>query len=566
MRAILVWIEAVWQDLKYGVRQLWHSPGFTAAAVITLALGIGVNTSIFSLLNALLLRPLPGANTRGLLAIYRAGSRPCSYPDFLYFERRASAFSGLAVDASNESTVDIGDAGTSELILLEAVSYNYAAVLGARTSVGRWFSTEDERATGEQFPAVISYRLWQSRLGGNPQAIGSRIRVESQWYTVVGVATKEFVGMGPPIVTDVWLPLVQYARHNDYAARLVSDRLEGKVMVFGRLKPDVAPSKAEAQLNVVDAQLRREYPRAGGRVAALQVETPRGASDPGFRGMVGQSVTMLAVVVALVLLIACANIASLLLTRGVARRRELSIRIALGAGRTRVCRQMLIESLLLSLLGAVAGLAAAIWTNRIEARELLSLPSSIALGLDLSIDGRVLAFVLGASIVTTFLFGLMPALSLSKTDLVPALKGSDLRLETRHRRFTLRNVYAIAQVSLSLVLLIVAGLFIRALHKATTIDPGFNSRGLMSARIFVSKPEFNETTGRELYRRVLALTRNLPGVSGATLSYASPVIAMSECVVPDEGAGSQPAVTAGANIIGPDYFSTLGVPLVRGRA
>ncbi|MGP0070304.1 MAG: ABC transporter permease [Bryobacteraceae bacterium] len=565
MRAMVVCMEAVWQDLKYGVRQLWHSPGFTAAAAITLALGIGVNTSIFSLLNTLLLRPLPGANPSGLVAIYRAGNRPCSYPDFLDFERRATAFSGLAADTSNESTLDVGDSGASELILLEAVSYNYGLVLGSRTSLGRWFSTEDERATGEQFPAVISYRLWQSRFGGAPQAIGSRIRVESQWYTVVGVATKEFGGMGPPIVTDVWLPLVQYARHNDYAARLVSDRLEGKVMVFGRLKPDVAPAEAQAQLNLVDAQLRREYPRPGGRVAALQVETPRGASDPGSRRMVGQPMTMLAVVVALVLLIACANIATLLLMRGVARRRELSIRIALGAGRARVCRQMLIESLLLSLLGAAAGLAAAIWTNRIEVRELLSLPSPIALGLDLSIDWRVLAFVLGASIVTTFLFGLMPALSISKTDLVPALKGSGLHLETRHRRFTLRNVYAVAQVSLSLVLLIVAGLFIRALHRATRIDLGFNPRGLMSARLFVPKPEFNETTGRELYRRVLARTRTLPAVSGATLSYASPLIAMSECVVPDEEARSQPAMTAGANIIGPDYFSTLGIPLVRGR-
>jgi macrolide transport system ATP-binding/permease protein len=566
MRPIVVWIEAVRQDLKYGVRQLWHSPGFTAAAAITLALGIGVNTSIFSLLNALLLRPLPGANTSGLVAIYRGGNRPCSYSDFLDFQRRGSAFASLAADASNESTLDVGDSGTSELILLEGVSYNYAAVLGTRASLGRWFSAEDERAAMEQFPAVISYRLWQSRFGAAPQAIGSRIRVESQWYTVVGVAAQEFRGVGPPIVTDVWLPLVRYALHNDYAARLVNDRLEGNVMMFCRLKPGVGASEAQAQLNLVDAQLRREYPRPGGRVAALEVETPRGASDPGSRRMVGQPVTMLAIVVALVLLIACANIAALLLTRGVARRRELSIRMALGAGRARVCRQMMIESLLLSLLGAVAGLAAAIWTNRIETRELLSLPSPIALGLDLSFDGRVLAFVLGASIVTTFLFGLMPALSQSKTELVPALKGSEVRLETRRRRFTLRNLYAVAQVSLSLVLLIVAGLFIRALHRATRIDLGFNPRGLVSARVFVPKPEFNETTGRDLYRRVLALTRNLPGVSSATLSYASPLISMSECVVPDDAAGSHPAFTAGANIIGADYFSTLGIPLVRGRA
>jgi predicted permease len=566
MRAISVWSEAVWQDLKYGARQLWRSPSFTAAAAITLALGIGVNTSIFSLLNALLLRPLPGASTSGLVAIYRGDSRPCSYPDFLDFQQRGTAFSGLAADAPNESTLDVGDSGMSEMILVEGVSYNYASVLGTRPLLGRWFSAEDERAAAERFPAVISYRLWRSRFGAGPQAVGSRIRVESQWYTVIGVAAKEFRGLAPPIVTDVWLPLVRYALHNDYAARLVNNRQEAGVMMFGRLKPGVAASEAQAHLNLVDAQLRREYPRSGGRAAALDLETPRGASDPGSRRMVAQPAGMLAVVVALVLLIACANIATLLLTRGVGRRREVSIRIALGAGRARVCQQTLIESLLLSLLGAACGLAAATWTNHIQERAILSLPSPIAVGLDLSIDLRVLAFVLGASIVTTVLFGLMPALSLSGTELVPALKGIEVRLETHHRRFTLRNIYAVTQVTLSLMLLIAAGLFIRALSRASRIDLGFDPRGLLSARLFLPKPEFSETTGRDLCRRVLAYTRNLPGVSSATLSYASPMITASECVLPDDAARSRPALTAGANIVGPEYFSTLGIPLVRGRA
>ena len=281
--------------------------------------------------------------------------------------------------------------------------------------------------------------------------------------------------------------------------------------------------------------------------------------------MVAQPVSMLLVVVALVLLIACANIATLLLTRGVGRRREVSIRIALGAGRARVCQQTLIESLLLSLLGAAVGLAAAIWTNRIQERAILSLPSPIAVGLDLSIDLRVLAFVLGASIATTVLFGLMPAISLSRTELIPALKGSEGGLEAHHWRFTLRNLYAVAQVTISMMLLIVAGLFIRALDRARQVDPGFNPRGLLSARMFVPKPEFNEITGWDLCRRVLAQTSNLPGVSSVTLSYASPKIMMSECVVPDDAGTFQPALRGGANIIGPDYFSTLGIPLIRGR-
>ncbi|HUA20426.1 MAG TPA: ABC transporter permease [Bryobacteraceae bacterium] len=565
MQAVFVWIEATWQDLKYGLRQLWHSPGFTAAAAITLALGIGVNTSIFSLLNALLLRPLPGANTRGLVAIYRGDNRPCSYRDFLDFERRAIAFSGLAADASNESAMDAGDSATSELVLVEGVSFNYASVLETRALVGRWFAAADERTAEVEFPAVISYRLWQSQFGGDPRAVGRRVRVESQWYTIVGVASKEFQGLEPPIMTDVWLPLERYARHNEYAARLVNDRQGAGVVMFGRLKPGIAALAAQAQLNVVDAQLRREYPRPSVREAALTLATPRGATDPGSRSMVTPPLVMLAIVVALVLFIACANIATLLLTRGAARRRELSIRIALGAGRARVSKQMLAENFLISLLGTAGGLIAAVWTNRLEEKAILALPSPMAAGLDLAIDGRVLAFVLCASVITTLLFGLAPALSLSKTDLVPALQWNALRPENHHRRFRLRNLYAVAQVTVSLILLIVAGLFLRALHRASTIDLGFDPRGLVSARLFLPSPEFNAATARDLYRRILARTRSMAGVSHATLSYASPTIAMPECVAPDNAVGTERALAAGANIIGADYFSTLGVPLVRGR-
>ncbi len=562
----LSWPDAIRQDLKYGARQLGRNPGFTVAAVITLALGIGINTSIFSVLNALLLRPLPGANTAGLVSVYRGGSHPCSYPDFLDFQERNTAFSGLAADAPNQSTLDTGNSGTSELILVEAVSYNYASIVETRPALGRWFSAADERANGELFPAVISHRLWRSRFGAGPDAIGRQIRIESQWYTVVGVAAQEFRGIGPPVVTDVWLPLVRYPRHNSYAARLVNDRQETGVLVFGRLKPGVSAPAAQAQLKLVDAQIRRDYPRSGESVAPLELQTPRGAADPGTRLMVAQPLGMLAVVAALVLLIACANIATLMLTRGVSRRRDVSVRIALGASRARVCQQALIESLLLSLLGAAAALVAVIWTNRLQERAILMLPSPIAVGLDLSIDLRVLAFVLGASVVTTVLAGLIPALNLSRTELAPTLKGNEQRpLEARHRRLTLRNIYTVGQIAVSLILLVTAGLFIRAFEKASRIDPGFTPRGLLSARLFLPQPEFDKNTGTDLYRRALARTHGLAGVTSATLSYASPMIPWQECIVPDGARGSVPAVTAGANKIGPDYFSTLGVPIVRGR-
>lgn len=559
MLAILISAQTIGQDLRYGLRQLWSNPGFTAVAVLTLALGIGVNTSIFSLLNALMFRPLAVANSPGLFTIYRGNGRPCSYPDFLDFEQRAHAFSGLAADTTNESALDVGD--TSEVILAEAVSYNYAAVLEVKPSLGRWFAGEDDH--GGDLPAVISYRAWQSRFGGDPHVIGKRVRLESQWYTVVGVAPRDFQGMALPVLTEIWVPLVRYAQHNEFAARLVKDRFGSRVLMFGRVKPGVTASQAQAELNAVDVQLRQEYPRQEARPMALRVERARGTSDPSYRRLVVPVLMLLSAVVALVLLISCANVSNLLLGRGVSRRREVSIRLSLGASPGRICRQMLVESLLLSLMGAAAGLTAAHWTNRILEHGFSSAPSPIALGTRLSLDGRVLGFVLIASVVTTLLCGLLPAVQASRPDLVPALKGSEPL--SRNRMPALWNIGVVAQVALSLALLIVAGLFLRALQSARSIDPGFDARRLLFARLYVAKAQFNEAAGAALYRRIVDRARTLPGVRNATLSYASPTLTMSDCVAPDKASAFQQSITAGANIIGPSYFSTFGIPLVRGR-
>lgn len=556
---MLISAQTIWQDLKYGLRQLCSNPGFAAVAVSTLALGIGVNASIFSLVNVLILRPLAVPDSAGMFGIYRGDGRPCSYPDFLDFARRAHAFSALAADTTTESALDIGD--SSEVILLEAVSYSYATVLEIKPALGRWFAAEDERAGG--FPAVISYRTWQKRFGGDPGAIGRQVRLESQWYTVVGVAPQGFAGMAMPVLTAVWVPLVRYAQHNEFGARIVKDRVGGRVMMFGRLRPGATVSQARAEVNGLDAQLRRDYPRPEARRIALRVDTVRGTADPGYRRMVAPLLMLLSAVVGLVLLISCANVANLLLGRGVSRRREVSIRLAIGASRGRICRQLLLESLLLSLMGATAGLAAAQWTNRILERGVAAAPSDIVLEASLPLDERVLAFVLIASVATTFLFGLIPAWQVSRPDLVYALKGSETF--SRNRRLTLRNVSVVAQVTLSLALLVVAGLFLRALQRASSIDPGFDARRLLSARLYVAKPEFNEDAGLALYRRVVERARTLPGVRSATLSYASPMLTMSECVAPDQATSTPEPVSAGANIIGLDYFSTFGIPLLRGR-
>ena len=251
------------------------------------------------------------------------------------------------------------------------------------------FTRVAERTT--DFPAVISYRTWQSRLSGDAQVIGKQVRLESQWYTVVGVAPKDFQGMASPVLTGIWIPLPRYAQHNQFAARVFKSRDDDRVLIFGRLRPGVSGSQAQIELNTVDAQLRRDYPRAEKREAPLHIEPARGTPEPGYRRLVAPLLMLLSAVVALVLLISCANVANLLLGRGVARRREISVRLALGASRGRISRQMLVESLLLSLLGTAVGLAAALGANRFLERSLLSAPTPISLGTTLSLYVRVLA-------------------------------------------------------------------------------------------------------------------------------------------------------------------------------
>jgi predicted permease len=555
---ILTSLQAIRQDLKYGLRQLRSQPGFTVVAVATLALGIGVNTSIFSLLNALLLRPLAVEDGSGVIGVYRGDDRPCSWSDFVDFQQRSTAFSGLAADATNESALDIGD--TSEVILAEAVSYNYATVLEIKPLLGRWFTQEDERTT--EFPAVISYRTWQSRLNGDAHVIGKQVLLESQWYTVVGVAPKDFQGMASPVLTGIWIPLPRYAQHNQFAARVLKSRDDDRVLMFGRLRPGVSGSQAQIELNTVDVQLRHDYPRAEEREAPLHIEPARGTPDPDYRRMVAPLLMLLSAVAALVLLISCANVGNLLFGRGVARRREISVRLALGASRGRISRQMLVESLLLSVLGTAVGLAAALGANRFLEHRLLSAPTPISLGTTLSLDMRVLAFVLIASIATTLLFGTIPAWQVSRPDLLSALKRNEASF--RNRRLTFRNLSVVAQVTLSFVLLIVAGLFLRALQTAIKIDPGFDAQKLLAARLYVAEPEVDRAAGLVLYRRVVDHVRMLPSIRNATLSYASPMLTMSECVAPDRAGFSQP-ISAGANVVGSNYFSTFGIPIVRGR-
>jgi predicted permease len=556
-------LDSLVHDFIYAWRQIRLSPGFTAVAVLTLALGIGVNTSIFSLLNALLLRPLPVPEPSRLVTLFRGDSRPCSYPDYLDFRDHNRVFSGLAADLPNETALDTGE--SSEVTLVESVSYNFADVLRTEPVLGRWFSSDDERRAPGEFVAVISYRIWQSRFAGSPGVLGKQVRLESQPYTVIGVAAKDLQGMSQPILTDLWVPIAAYSRHNQFAADAMRNRLAAKVMLIGRLNAGTSPEIAQAAMNVIDHTLQHDYSRSKSHVEPLRAEVARGVSDPGNRRAATAPVALLMAVVAMVLLIACANIANLLLAHGIMRRREMAIRVAVGASRLRIVRQCLVESLLLALLGTAFGVLAAYWTNRYLEAKIAAAPGMIAVGAALAIDWRVLAFAFGATLLTTLVFGIVPAIQASKPDLIPALKGENSADHSRHHWFRLRNLYVLAQVTVSLMLLIVSGLFIRALHNASGLNPGFDAGRVLSVRLYLAKPDFAEPAGIDLYNRALDLVRALPGVRNATLSYASPSISSSECVAVPSRGGEARALTAGSNIVGTHYFATLGVPLLAGR-
>ncbi len=555
--------ETLLQDARYGLWQLRRNPGFTVVAVLTLALGIGANTAIFSLLNTLFLRPLPVADPGRVVEVYRGEVWPCSYQDYLDFRDRNHIFVGLIADLPSESGLDVG--GNSQVIQAEGVSGNYADVLRTKPLLGRWFSTEDERAAG-QFPAVISYRVWQSSFEGDKQVLGKQVRMESQWYRVVGVAAQEFHGTSLPFATDLWVPLAAYAQHNERIKEIVQDREGGRIAMLGRLRPSITLAQAQAEMNVIDSQLRKEHPRPEATTNVLSVKGVRGVSDPGTRRSAGSLMILLMSVAGVVLLTACANVANLLLARGTSRRREVSIRLALGASRGRVFRQAMMESLLLALMGGVVGLIAATWTSRFLELSIPSLPLPITLGTNLAVDARVLAFALAASALTAALFGLGPALDASKPDLASALKGGEGLRHGQSRRISLRNLYVVAQVALSLTLLIVSGLFIRALREASRLDPGFDPHGLLSVRLYISKPEFTETTGREFYHRAQELASTLPGVKNTSLAYALPLgLTMSNCVASEGPANDLQATRAGSNIVGTNYFATMGIPLLGGR-
>ncbi len=555
-------MSTLFQDLRYGLRMLAKNPGFTAVAVLSLAVGIGANTTIFSFVNALLFRQ-PAVEAPGrLLEVWQRNTKgsgvgeymPLSYPGYVYDRDHNQVFSSLLAFDGEMRPVSWSRSAEGGLVQSQLVSGNFFSALGVKLVLGRTFLPEEDRVPPPHLVIVLSRAFWQQHLGSDPAILGKTLTLNGADFTVVGVAPAGFTGIIVGNEPDLWAPLSathEFTHDPNYLAGWNTFWLFG----VGRLNPGVTPSQAQADLSVLSHRLQQDHPESNKEIEAATF--PVNLVPGPFRGYVAAFTGLLMAVVGLVLLIACANAANLLLAKAMARRREIATRLALGASRGRLIRQTLTESLLLSSMGGAAGLVFALWA----VPPLLALkPSSLPIRIDVPIDWRVLAFTFLLALATGIVFGLAPALRSSKLELVQALK--DEASVAGFRRSRLRSALVIAQVSVCLVLLIGAGLCVRSLLNARSIDPGFDTRHAVIAQLDPGSLGYSESKGKAFYRELLERVGALPGVSSASLTGYLPLGTASQ---------TQAIVIGGREIgmsitsVGPAFCRTMGIPLLRGR-
>jgi predicted permease len=557
-------METLLRDIRYGVRSLLKRPGFTAIAVVTLALGIGANTAIFSLVNTVLLRPLPVPHPEQLVEVYGTFHNGAdytiqSYLNYKDYRDRNDVFSGLM--AYRFAPMSVSHEGRNERVWGYLVSGNYFDVLGVQPFLGRYFLPEEDKTPSSHPVAVISYGCWQKRFASGRDVVGQNLVLNGHVFTIVGVTPKGFNGTEIAYAPELFVPMMM-AHEIEPGSSWLDSRDSDNLFAVGRLKPGLTTAQAESALRTITLQLAKEYPQENeGR--GVRLLTP-GLFIPDIRNSVISFSGVLMGVVALVLLLACVNMANLLLARATERRRELAIRLAVGASRARIVRQLVTESVLLSFAGGLGGLLLAAWINDLVAS--VKLPTDIALIFDLHLDWRVLTFALAVSLGTGIFFSLLPALQSSNPELVPALK--DEAAMAGFRRSRLRNSLVVAQVALSLVLLVCAGLVVRSLQVAQRTRPGFTPENAVALSFDLGLQGYTEEKGRAFQRELLQQTQSIPGVRSVALTSVLPLtLDYSYTSIYVEGqstTGSTNLPVAVPNEISPGYFRTMEIPL-RGR-
>jgi predicted permease len=561
-------VEQLMQDVRYSVRALRHAPTFTAVAVVTLALGIGANTAIFSVVDAVLLRPLPVDEPERLVALYRGpsgSSKTFSYQEYQDYRAERAAFEAMAAWGGG-SRFWFRGTGDIERAATQIVSGNYFDVVGVRAAIGRTFFEDEDPAAGVHPVAVISDSFWRSRFSADPGIAGRSFTLNGHAFTVIGVTPPGFTGLEPTSPPDLWVPIA--ALQLLEPAWAFKDRREVWLRVSGRLRNGVGVREAQAALQPLSVA-------AGG--APGDAAEPRGVRivpsgvvvfDPDERRTSLRIAWILMAVVASVLLIGCANVASLLLARSAARRRELGIRLAIGATRGRVARQVITESLVLAIVGGVAALAVAHWT--IDLLVAIAPPATIPPNLVIGIDDRVLAFAALTSLVTGVLFGMAPAWQLSRLDALTVIKATGLRAGAGRGTVTgVRRLLVTAQVALSVVLLVGAALFLRTLDAASAVTPGYDVERVLLVGVDFGAPGATPSIAASARERTLERIAAVPEVEAASFGQLVPFSGsfISRPAVPEDQpmpAGEDAAFLAPYNVVAPDYFRALAAPL-RGR-
>ncbi|HEX4756786.1 MAG TPA: ABC transporter permease [Terracidiphilus sp.] len=555
------------RDISYALRQLRKNPGFTALAVGTLALGIAANLTIFSWINSTLLDPVPGiAHTGDMITIMR-GERsehptpPFSYADFVDLRDNSHSFAGLL--AYHDDYMSITGSGKPQRIYGALTTSSYFEVLGVRPILGRTLlpTLKDERAGAAE--AVLGYDLWQNRFAGDPSIVGKTIQINLHPYTVVGVAPRGFLGCKSGLRSEVWIPLGMDSMI--WGSNRINDRGVSWLNVLGKLNPGVKPAQAANELNVLMQHIADRFP-------ATHQGSNTISTDPLWRSPFGANVYLygtlpiLLALAAVLLLLACANVANLLLVRSVARRREMAIRLSMGANRWRIVRQLLVENLIIALAGGSLALVITMWTARTLAYFLP--PTSLPIALNGRVDGLVLLATMLVSILTAAVSGVIPALRASSLSPVSVLKDEALSTSGGLSRSRLTSGLVIAQIALSLLLLTCAGLFVRSLRNAQNADAGFDPNNVLITSFDLDPMGYTNAQVDEFDRQLLAHVQQLPGVQSATLADFSPLsfTIHSDGVQP---AGYVPHLHESMEVdrgkVGPGYLATLRTPLIAGR-
>jgi macrolide transport system ATP-binding/permease protein len=558
-------VSTLLADIRYSIRSLLKTPGLTAAAILSLGLGIGANTTIFTWVQAVLFRPIPGAADPGTIRVAamenREGqSRSWSYPNFKDFRDRATL---VDIFAQDDQTFSIAVDGTAERTWGGLVSGNFFAVMGLRPAAGRLFTAQDDVTPGGHPVAVLSHAYWQRRFNGDAAAVGREVIINNTPMTIVGVAPEGFIGSFFGIASSAWVPMAM--QEQMMGGNRLAQRGNGWMQAIVRLKPGVSQEQAQAEAASIMAQLEREHPQfnEGRRLRIVQTwEAPFGAAT-----VLTPVLAVLTILVALVLVIACANVANLLLSKAVSRRREIAVRLSLGASRARLTRQLLTESLMLSSVAGVVGVVMAYWT--MDVIMAFVPPVDLPLDLGLRMDGMTLVFAVAVSAATGVLFGLAPALQASSPETISALKeegrsGSGGRTSGR-----LRNALVVSQVAVCLVLLVGATLFLRSFIAAQTLSPGFDADRLATASMDMFPSGYTGERYRDFQRRVLESVQALPGVESAAFGSRIPVGFGGNSSTTAQIDGYQPReneeVVINYSHVSAGYFRTMGIPLRRGR-